>query len=633
MAISSAYEIYMIELMNRARLDPDAESQRLGIGLNDNLSPGTITADPKQPLAPNALLTDAARDHSQWMLDNDTFSHTGANGSTPQDRIQAAGYQLVTPWSVGENLGWQGTTAASFDTTQYVYDIYTNLFNSAGHRQNMLDGTFREIGVGALTGDYQGYNSLMVTQNFASSGTDIFVTGVSYNDTNGDGIFTPGEERANTSFDFQDRTNYTSITNPPSGFYYSAKFAPNSISDLRVTFDSNKQISISLGSENIKVDYVNGNEIRVSTSATLRSADNGDALRLLGMKDLDANSSSTSNVALHGNKGKNHLQGYDGNDTLYGHEGSDILEGRAGDDVFHGGSGADIFYYDLLSAADLGVDTIQDWSYSDGDIILIENGSDQYNYYKVQVSASGTTVNINYDNGIVELQLPNVGTDPVVVATKDNWTSYADLKNGSRANMDVTWFDWAGTRPYMKYTQLYDGNGDLVRQFGDYDNGNRWDFYWDVNNTQPWQHRYDYYNSNNQMYEQQGKYDNNESWIQIFDADNTRHYSSYITYYDTQNRPKQQQSFYDNGGKGITTWDPDGTQAFSEYTTYYDAQGRADTQNGIYDQPPQAGVARWWTDFDQEDVKNWQTYTVWYDSNDNIVKQWLVMDDGSIVYL
>lgn len=47
----SAYEQYMLELVNRARLNPEAEANRLGIGLNDGLSPNTISVDPKQPLA------------------------------------------------------------------------------------------------------------------------------------------------------------------------------------------------------------------------------------------------------------------------------------------------------------------------------------------------------------------------------------------------------------------------------------------------------------------------------------------------------------------------------------------------------------------------------------------------------
>jgi serralysin len=43
MAQLNAYEQYMLELINRARLDPDAEAQRYGIGLNDG-GAGTVAA-------------------------------------------------------------------------------------------------------------------------------------------------------------------------------------------------------------------------------------------------------------------------------------------------------------------------------------------------------------------------------------------------------------------------------------------------------------------------------------------------------------------------------------------------------------------------------------------------------------
>lgn len=36
------YEQYLLELINRARADPGAEAARLGISLNQGLSPGTI---------------------------------------------------------------------------------------------------------------------------------------------------------------------------------------------------------------------------------------------------------------------------------------------------------------------------------------------------------------------------------------------------------------------------------------------------------------------------------------------------------------------------------------------------------------------------------------------------------------
>src|SRR5690348_8717241 len=79
-AFPTAHEQYLVELINRGRANPTAEATRYGTDLNEGLNPGRISATPKQPLAINPLLTDAARKHSQWMIDNDIFSHN--EGST-----------------------------------------------------------------------------------------------------------------------------------------------------------------------------------------------------------------------------------------------------------------------------------------------------------------------------------------------------------------------------------------------------------------------------------------------------------------------------------------------------------------------------------------------------------------------
>lgn len=103
----------MLELVNRARANPLAEAQRLGIDLNQGLSPGQISVAAKQPLAMNQLLVASSRSHSQWMLDADVFSHTGSNGSTSKQRMEAAGYTFSGNWRAGENISWSGTKRAA----------------------------------------------------------------------------------------------------------------------------------------------------------------------------------------------------------------------------------------------------------------------------------------------------------------------------------------------------------------------------------------------------------------------------------------------------------------------------------------------------------------------------------------
>jgi uncharacterized protein YkwD len=88
------------------------------------------------PLTLNPQLTDAAQGHSLDMALNDFFSHTGSNGFSPEERIQATGYQY---WRMAENI------AAGYCTPEAVMAAW---MNSDGHRRNILDCRLEEIGVG-----------------------------------------------------------------------------------------------------------------------------------------------------------------------------------------------------------------------------------------------------------------------------------------------------------------------------------------------------------------------------------------------------------------------------------------------------------------------------------------------------
>lgn len=199
----TAAEQYMLELVNRARMNPAGEAALSGIDLNEGLASNTISALPKQPLTFNPSLLQSSRQHSQWMLDEDTFSHTGADGSSPADRMKAAGYVFSGSWSYAENLGWRGSTGVP-PVNSMVAQIHKDLFVDAdvtgrGHRLNLLADGLREIGVGVKTGlftyNLQTYNGVMVTQDFGRTDADpaAFLVGVVFQDLNGNGSYDPGE--------------------------------------------------------------------------------------------------------------------------------------------------------------------------------------------------------------------------------------------------------------------------------------------------------------------------------------------------------------------------------------------------------------------------------------------------------
>ncbi len=163
----TANEQLLIELINRARANPLAEVNRVaGIGdLNEGLPAGTITSTPKQPLAPHQALIAAAGDHSDDMLLNDYFSHYSQNGDSPSTRAMEAGY----PNGVAENIAWGGSTG-SINQIQHVVERHRALFVSPGHRLNLMDDDYQEIGAGVRYGVFTAsginYNASMVTENF-----------------------------------------------------------------------------------------------------------------------------------------------------------------------------------------------------------------------------------------------------------------------------------------------------------------------------------------------------------------------------------------------------------------------------------------------------------------------------------
>ncbi|MCP4398531.1 MAG: hypothetical protein GY801_14700 [bacterium] len=87
----------------------------------------------------------AARRHSDDMAQNNFMSHTGSDGSSPWDRLADAGYQYYT---AGENV------AAGYSSPN---SVATGWMNSSGHRANILNPNFCEIGAGYAYGANSSY--------------------------------------------------------------------------------------------------------------------------------------------------------------------------------------------------------------------------------------------------------------------------------------------------------------------------------------------------------------------------------------------------------------------------------------------------------------------------------------------
>ncbi|MFL9458672.1 MULTISPECIES: CAP domain-containing protein [Nostocales] len=88
------------------------------------------------PLRLDGRLAAAAEKHSVDMAMRDYFDHKGEDGSSPFDRIKATGYRYSR---AAENIYAGGSTPE---------DAVKGWMNSSGHRKNILNPEYREIGVG-----------------------------------------------------------------------------------------------------------------------------------------------------------------------------------------------------------------------------------------------------------------------------------------------------------------------------------------------------------------------------------------------------------------------------------------------------------------------------------------------------
>ena len=257
MAQPSANEQYMLELVNRARSNPLAEATRHDINLNQGLAPGTISSSAKQPLVFNTKLIDSSRKHSEWMLDTDTFSHTGAGGSSAGDRMRDAGYTFTGSWTWGENISWRGTTGTP-DVTSFVGTQHVGLFKSSGHRTNILSDTFKEIGIGTITGEYSGYNAVMTTQNFAKSGSSTFLTGVAFDDgVTDDDFYTVGEGMGGVTVQAtrqSDKATFSTQTYGSGGYQMALTPGAYDITFSGGGLSQTVRQTVNIGNQNVKLD-------------------------------------------------------------------------------------------------------------------------------------------------------------------------------------------------------------------------------------------------------------------------------------------------------------------------------------------------------------------------------------------
>lgn len=260
-------EQLVLEYINRARADPWAEGVRLRNDANylwENLpnATGPSAVKVRPPLAMNKALLLSARFHNDDMYNNSFFGHQDMYYGSISRRLLAFGYRY---WDWGENIAGWGSVTAAEDMLMIDGDCLNP--SACGHRINLFDPNFEEVGIGWLA------TSRYLTQDFGvqspmpGGNTGPFLVGVVYNDMNGNNFYDIGEGISGVTIT-PDTGTYYAISSTSGGY----AFPIPTEGTITVTASGSGLGSISktvtLTGANIKLDFTPQDH---STSSTTTS--------------------------------------------------------------------------------------------------------------------------------------------------------------------------------------------------------------------------------------------------------------------------------------------------------------------------------------------------------------------------
>ena len=199
-------ELQLMNLINRARANPLETATSLGMDterlLEDHPLLSEILTEGLPPLAFDARLYGAARGHVFDMLEKEYLSHDSPDGRTYEDRIRDAGYEAVDSGEAVE-LACRCACEESCETAALFFRrIFINELESGLEPGEMtiLNPLLEETGIAVaagtsvLLGGICGDEVVLLTVDFGSEeGGEVFLSGVTYVDENGNGLYDAGE--------------------------------------------------------------------------------------------------------------------------------------------------------------------------------------------------------------------------------------------------------------------------------------------------------------------------------------------------------------------------------------------------------------------------------------------------------
>ncbi|MEO0407935.1 MAG: CAP domain-containing protein [Cyanobacteria bacterium P01_A01_bin.135] len=346
----------------------------------------------RAPLTANAELDATAAAHSKDMAEQDYFSHTGKDGSKPWDRAEDFGYEAR---SMGENI------AAGQRTPEQVVQGW---INSPGHRANLLNTSYTELGVG-----YYLLENDTGQVNYQRYWTQVFGSGDRNPASN-----LPGSAPSPTPAPAKSTPEPKSEPVPAASKTPAPAPKPTGQSDP--------------APESMPTELNN-----------IKGTLGGDRLR-----------GTAGGDRIQGLKGRDHLYGEAGNDTLKGGFGSDWLKGGAGRDVLigagsdkagagerdilSGGAGADKFVLGNKTAAFYSSGYSKDSPRGDDFAAILDFDA-----------AAGDTIQLHGDRGDYRLgMISSGGTVGIFLTTGGGDELVGAVRNGGNLSLDSSAVTFVG---------------------------------------------------------------------------------------------------------------------------------------------------------------------------------------------
>lgn len=281
-----------------------------------------------KPLVIDQNLEKAADQHTQDMAKQDFFSHTGKNGSSPSNRAKNSGYESTF---VGENI------AAGYRTPKQVVDGW---IASPGHRANMLNTNYNEIGIG-----YYNLQNDTGSVNYNNYWTQVFGKGTietpkATPKTESKPVNTPDSASRSPATPAKPKPRETPIpvSNGSAPVRDRNNIAPPSNSDVPTP----KPNSSPNRNSDVPTPKTGGLTLTgTNTADRLIGSIHND--RLQGLGGNDKLQGRAGHDQLRGGRGRDRLSGGAGNDRLQGGQGNDKLRGMTGNNTLTGNGGRDIF--------------------------------------------------------------------------------------------------------------------------------------------------------------------------------------------------------------------------------------------------------------------------------------------------